>query len=164
MTEVDTVRVERCPFAASIPIMSPVQDDMPEGGGVDCRSWLTKLYLSTALRFGWDVLAPIVLVVVSVRPRRRRRSQSKFLNLPHLPRPTHPPSPFPMHGVCSAALPIGAHEPAWFMQDQHCSPEEAVTIHQELGAKRSVAVHWVRGAWVGGESLFPSNIERLMKY
>eukprot|EP00904_Undaria_pinnatifida_P012374 jgi/Undpi1/8267/HiC_scaffold_25.g10736.m2 len=41
-----------------------------------------------------------------------------------------------------AALPIGAHEPAWFMKDQHCSPDEAVKIHQDLGAKRSFAVHW----------------------
>lgn len=44
---------------------------------------------------------------------------------------------------CAAALPIGAHEPAWFMKDQHCSPDEAVKIHQDLGAKRSFAVHWV---------------------
>lgn len=44
---------------------------------------------------------------------------------------------------CPAALPIGAHEPAWFMKEQHCSPDEAVTIHQDLGAKRSFAVHWV---------------------
>lgn len=43
----------------------------------------------------------------------------------------------------AAALPVGAHEPAWFMKEQHCSPEEAVTIHQDLGAKRSFAVHWV---------------------
>lgn len=44
----------------------------------------------------------------------------------------------------SAAIPIGAHEPAWFMKEQHCSPEEAMTIHKELGSKRSFAVHWVR--------------------
>ncbi|CAN0099933.1 unnamed protein product, partial [Ectocarpus sp. 4 AP-2014] len=41
-----------------------------------------------------------------------------------------------------AAIPIGAHEPAWFMKEQHCSPKEAVTIHKELGSKRSFAVHW----------------------
>ena len=45
---------------------------------------------------------------------------------------------------CAAAIPIGAHEPAWFMKEQHCSPAEAMTIHKELGAKRSFAVHWVR--------------------
>lgn len=45
--------------------------------------------------------------------------------------------------VCAAAIPIGAHEPAWFMKGQHCSPAEAMTIHKELGAKRSFAVHWV---------------------
>lgn len=44
----------------------------------------------------------------------------------------------------AAAIPIGAYEPAWFVKDNHCGPDEAVTIHQELGAKRSLAVHWVR--------------------
>lgn len=47
------------------------------------------------------------------------------------------------YAVFSAAIPIGAHEPAWFMKEQHCSPAEAMTIHKELGAKRSFAVHWV---------------------
>jgi L-ascorbate metabolism protein UlaG (beta-lactamase superfamily) len=44
-----------------------------------------------------------------------------------------------------AMLPIGAYEPRWFMQPQHCSPEEAVRIHCEVGAARSVAMHW--GCW-----------------
>ncbi|CAN0150892.1 unnamed protein product [Ascophyllum nodosum] len=41
-----------------------------------------------------------------------------------------------------AAIPIAAHKPIWFMKDNHCSPDEAVVIHEELGAKRSLAVHW----------------------
>jgi L-ascorbate metabolism protein UlaG (beta-lactamase superfamily) len=41
-----------------------------------------------------------------------------------------------------ALLPIGAYAPRWFMADQHCDPDEAVAIFQQLGAERAIACHW----------------------
>ncbi|MEO8114296.1 MAG: MBL fold metallo-hydrolase [Phenylobacterium sp.] len=45
-------------------------------------------------------------------------------------------------GFDLALIAVGAYEPRWFMAGQHVNPAEAVQIHQDLGAKRSVGVHW----------------------
>jgi len=45
-------------------------------------------------------------------------------------------------GFDVALLPIGAYEPRWFMRNQHADPTEAVQIHLDLGAKRSIGMHW----------------------
>jgi N-acyl-phosphatidylethanolamine-hydrolysing phospholipase D len=45
-------------------------------------------------------------------------------------------------GFDIALIAVGAYEPRWFMKEQHVNPAEAVQIHQDLGAKRSVGVHW----------------------
>lgn len=41
-----------------------------------------------------------------------------------------------------AVIPVGSYEPRWFMQNQHVDPAGAVKIHQDLGAKFSLGVHW----------------------
>jgi N-acyl-phosphatidylethanolamine-hydrolysing phospholipase D len=45
-------------------------------------------------------------------------------------------------GFDLALIAIGACLPRWFMKDQHVDLEEAVQIHLDLGAKRSLGVHW----------------------
>jgi L-ascorbate metabolism protein UlaG (beta-lactamase superfamily) len=41
-----------------------------------------------------------------------------------------------------ALVPIGAYEPRWFMKSAHMNPAEAVLVHREVGATRSLAMHW----------------------
>jgi L-ascorbate metabolism protein UlaG (beta-lactamase superfamily) len=41
-----------------------------------------------------------------------------------------------------ALLPIGAYEPRWFMKDVHMNPAEAVQAHLDLGAARSLGMHF----------------------
>jgi L-ascorbate metabolism protein UlaG (beta-lactamase superfamily) len=41
-----------------------------------------------------------------------------------------------------ALIPIGAYEPRWFMKEAHMNPAEAVRVHLDVGAKRSLAMHW----------------------
>jgi N-acyl-phosphatidylethanolamine-hydrolysing phospholipase D len=45
-------------------------------------------------------------------------------------------------GFDMALIAVGAYEPRWFMKEQHVNPEEAVQIHLDLQAKRSIGVHW----------------------
>jgi N-acyl-phosphatidylethanolamine-hydrolysing phospholipase D len=45
-------------------------------------------------------------------------------------------------GFDIALIALGAYEPRWFMASQHVNPAEAVQIHLDVNAKRSVGVHW----------------------
>jgi len=39
-------------------------------------------------------------------------------------------------------LPIGAYQPRWFMAGLHCDPEEAVRVHRDVRASRSLGMHF----------------------
>ncbi|MGM9506431.1 MBL fold metallo-hydrolase [Larkinella sp. GY13] len=41
-----------------------------------------------------------------------------------------------------ALIPIGAFRPTWFMSPIHCSPAEAVRIHDDIRSQQSVAIHY----------------------
>lgn len=41
-----------------------------------------------------------------------------------------------------ALLPIGAYAPRWFMREHHMDPTQAVTAHQTLEARQSMALHF----------------------
>jgi len=45
-------------------------------------------------------------------------------------------------GFDIALIPIGAYAPRWFMKSQHVDIEEALRIHADVGAKRSLGIHW----------------------
>ena len=45
-------------------------------------------------------------------------------------------------GFDIALIPVGAYAPRWFMKDQHVDAEEAVRMHRDLRAKKSLGIHW----------------------
>ena len=57
-------------------------------------------------------------------------------------------------GFDLAAIPIGAYAPRWFMQIMHLDPAEAVRVHQDVNARRSLAIHWGTFANLTDESLY----------
>ena len=45
-------------------------------------------------------------------------------------------------GFDIALIPVGAYAPRWFMKEQHVDAEEAVRMHRDLRAKKSLGIHW----------------------
>lgn len=45
-------------------------------------------------------------------------------------------------GIDVALIPIGGYAPRSFMGPYHVTPEEAIRIHRDVGAKRSIGMHW----------------------
>ncbi|MBM3207676.1 MAG: phospholipase, partial [Chlamydiae bacterium] len=45
-------------------------------------------------------------------------------------------------GIDLSLIPIGAYMPQVFMNPDHISPEEAVRIHNDVGSKLSVGMHF----------------------
>ena len=43
-------------------------------------------------------------------------------------------------------MPIGSYCPRWHLRQQHCDPQDVVRMHLELGAKKTVGVHY--GTWI----------------
>lgn len=41
-----------------------------------------------------------------------------------------------------ACIPIGAYSPRWFMSPVHLDPYDAVKVHSDVRARRSVGMHW----------------------
>jgi L-ascorbate metabolism protein UlaG (beta-lactamase superfamily) len=57
-------------------------------------------------------------------------------------------------GFDLAAIPIGAYAPRWFMQIMHLDPAEAVQVHKDINARRSLAIHWGTFAHLTDEILY----------
>ncbi len=61
----------------------------------------------------------------------------------------------------AALLPIGAYDPAWFMQPVHLNPEEAVQAYLDTGAKYIVPIHW--GTFKLADEPLDEPIQRFLK-
>jgi len=84
----------------------------------------------------------------------------------HRPTPTSQPHPLVFHagdtgyvpslyrsiasvygsGCELALMPIGSYCPRWHLRQQHCDPQDVVQMHLELGAKKTVGVHYA--TWI----------------
>jgi len=63
-----------------------------------------------------------------------------------------------------AIIPIGAYKPRYLMSPVHIDPDEAISIYQEVRAKRATGIHWGTFVLSAEEVLEPrEELERLCK-
>ncbi|MEM8931910.1 MAG: MBL fold metallo-hydrolase [Acidobacteriota bacterium] len=65
-------------------------------------------------------------------------------------------------GFDLALLPIGAYEPAWFMEAQHMNPEQAGRAFLTVGARHMIPMHW--GAFQLTDEALAEPPERLRRF
>ena len=69
-----------------------------------------------------------------------------------------------LKSVDFALIPIGAYAPRWFMKLYHVNPLEAVYIHQDIKAKKSIGMHWGTFSLTAEEPIEPTiKLEEALK-
>ncbi|KAK7102146.1 N-acyl-phosphatidylethanolamine-hydrolyzing phospholipase D-like isoform X2 [Littorina saxatilis] len=66
----------------------------------------------------------------------------------------------------TAAIPIGAYHPRWFMSPQHVDPSQALDIHTDIKSKHSIGIHWgtfilTSEHYLEPQKLLKSEVEKL---
>jgi L-ascorbate metabolism protein UlaG (beta-lactamase superfamily) len=97
----------------------------------------------------WCSFAVHATPALAAEPLRRQRVPQHIHSF-YFAGDTGLPTNFPLHHQIGdrlgpfdlCAIPIGAYKPEWFMRESHCTPAEAVKIHQAIRSKRSVAIHY----------------------
>jgi N-acyl-phosphatidylethanolamine-hydrolysing phospholipase D len=97
----------------------------------------------------WCSFAVHATPALAAEPLRRQRVPQHIHSF-YFAGDTGLPTNFPLHHQIGdrlgpfdlSAIPIGAYKPEWFMRESHCTPAEAVKIHQAIRSKRSVAIHY----------------------
>ena len=92
---------------------------------------------SKTLWGGWSVFGPDFHWYFGGDNGYSRDFIDTFNRFPGLRLPGNPSKLFDL-----ALIPIGAYEPRWFMKEQHVNPLEAVQTHIDLGAVKSIGIHW----------------------
>lgn len=92
---------------------------------------------SKTLWGGWSVFGPDFHWYFGGDNGYSRDFIDTFNRFPGMRLPGNPSKLFDL-----ALIPIGAYEPRWFMKEQHVNPLEAVQTHIDLGAVKSIGIHW----------------------
>ena len=92
---------------------------------------------SKTLWGGWSVFGPDFHWYFGGDNGYSRDFTDTFNRFPGMRLPGNPSKLFDL-----ALIPIGAYEPRWFMKEQHVNPLEAVQTHIDLGAVKSIGIHW----------------------